>query len=76
MTLLPSCDDCLKSWSLNLLEPKEPVQGCIGIALLYCLQFTLERHTRHFGHLIIGKIANKIQESFQSKEYYQEDRLK
>ena len=32
-TLPPSCDDCFKSGSLNLLEPSEPVQACNGIAL-------------------------------------------
>jgi hypothetical protein len=30
-------------------------------------------HAQHCCHLIAGKVANKIQESLHSKEYYQED---
>jgi hypothetical protein len=29
-TLPPLCSDCLKSGSLNLLEPSGPVQACVG----------------------------------------------
>ena len=32
-TLQSSCADCLKSGSLNLLEPSGPVQACNGTAL-------------------------------------------
>jgi len=32
-TLPPSCADCLKIGSLNLLEASGPVQACNGIAL-------------------------------------------
>jgi hypothetical protein len=32
-TLPPSCADCVKSGSLNLLEPTGPVKACNGIAL-------------------------------------------
>jgi hypothetical protein len=32
-----SCADCLKSGSLNLLEPSGPVKACSGIALPYLL---------------------------------------
>ena len=32
-TVPPSCADCLKSGSLNLLEPSGPVQACNGLAL-------------------------------------------
>jgi hypothetical protein len=33
LTLPPSCVDCLKIWSLNLLEISGPVQACNWIAL-------------------------------------------
>jgi hypothetical protein len=44
-TLPPSCADCLKFGSLNLLEPSGPVKTCNGIALpipyYFKVKFTL-----------------------------------
>jgi hypothetical protein len=32
-TLPPSCAECLKIWTLNLLEPSGPLKACNGIVL-------------------------------------------
>ena len=58
---------------------KEHLQWCthhshvfIPYIHLYCLLL----HVQHCHYLLVGKVTNKIQESLQSKEYYQEDTIK
>jgi hypothetical protein len=62
-TLLPSSADCLKSGSLNLLEPSGPVQACNGIALPFALvlpgisMYVMYYYYHHHNHFILTVIT-------------------
>ena len=44
--------------------------------ILYIHLYWLRFHAQHCCHLPVGKVTNKIKESLQSKELYQEDGIK